>query len=118
MLIHPFFIILLSIIFIPGLQALKQDPLAELDLLIVSTEDLSLKQKTVRSALTEYIYLRDIYLKDMENREILLKTAIFARSALKTIKEEKLTPLFEPDFISEMTLFAKLAANPTLPKPQ
>lgn len=99
------------------LMALPQDSLSDLDLLIESTKELLQNQEELRLKLNTYIELKSAYLKDMENRELLKKTARLAKSSLDIIKENKLTPLFEPDFISEMTLFAKLATTPSIPGP-
>lgn len=95
-----------------------QDPLAELSLLISSTEELVVKQKTLKTKLKEYILLHDAYLLDLDNRELLLKTARVAKIVLTTIKNEKMTPLFDSSFLSELTLFAKMATNPSIPKIQ
>lgn len=95
----------------------QQDPIVELSLLISSTEDLVAKQKTLRTLLSEYTLLHDAYLLDMDNKALLLKTARVAKKVQTIIKDEKMTPLFESSFLSELTLFAKMAANPTIPKP-
>lgn len=95
---------------------IKNAPLAELELLIGSTENLVKKQKAVKELLEHYLSLHDAYLKEMENKELLLKCAKIASEALERIKQERLSPLFEPSFLSEMTLFAKLASKPSIPK--
>jgi hypothetical protein len=96
---------------------LQKTALDELQVLINSTEALVQKQKALLQLLQEYLNLHDAYLKDTENRELLLKTAKIASQALETIKKERLSYLFEPSFLSEMTLFAKLAGRPSIPKP-
>lgn len=108
-----FCLFLLPIFPIFGFQ---QDPLSELSLLISSTEDLVTKQKALRTHLSEYILLHDAYLLDMDNKELLLKTARVAKKVLTLIKNEKMTPLFDSSFLSELTLFAKMATNPSIPK--
>ena len=95
---------------------LKEGSLSELNALIQSTEELVAKQKALKAILTDYLVVHDSYLLDMENRELLVKTAKLAKRALDLIKQERLTPLFNPDFLSEMTLFAKVVAKPTLPQ--
>ena len=99
----------------PGF-CMGQDPLSELSLLIASTEDLLEQQKNLKTKLKEYILLHDTYLLDMDNRELLLKTARAAKTVLTIIKDEKLTPIFDSSFLSELTLFAKMAKNPSIPK--
>ncbi len=96
----------------------QNDPLAELSLLISSTEDLVVRQKTLRCKMDEYLLLHDAYLLDMDNRELLIKTARVAKIVLETIRNEKMTSLFDSSFISELTLFAKMATNPSIPKIQ
>lgn len=91
-------------------------PYAELDALIASTERIVASQKSLRDDLKKYAELHAQYLKDMDNRELLLKTAKVAQSALERIKQDRLGSLFDPNYLSEMTLFAKIAARPTLPK--
>lgn len=108
----------LSLLQVFPAYSFQKDPLAELTLLISSTEALVVKQKTLRTKMDEYILLHDAYLLDMDNRELLLKTARVAKIVLDTIRNEKMTPLFESSFISELTLFAKMATNPSIPKIQ
>jgi hypothetical protein len=57
-------------------------------------------------------------LKDIANRQLLVRAAAAAKKSLDIIKEEKLTSLFDSSFLSEMTLFAKLASKPSIPKVQ
>lgn len=97
------------------LQGIERNPLIELDTLILSTEDLVIKQKTLRKNVNEYILLNEAYLQHMDNKELLLKTANLAKQILDVIKNEKLSQLFEPTFISELTLFAKLSKGPSIP---
>lgn len=93
----------------------KEAPFADLDSLIHSTEELVGKQKALRAKLDEYQKLHDAYLLDRDNKELLIKTANSAKKILNIIKIEKMAPLFDTSFISEMTLFAKVAKNPQIP---
>lgn len=95
---------------------LKESPLRDLDALIESTERVCSKQKSLKEQLEAYLLLHDAYVKDIDNRELLIRTAVSAKKALEIIKEERLSTLFEASFLSEMTLFAKLAAKPSIPK--
>lgn len=110
-----FCLFLLPVFSIFGFQ---QNPMTELSLLISSTEELVIKQKALQVKLREYILLHDAYLLDLDNRDLLLKTARVAKIVQETIKNEKMTPLFESSFLSELTLFAKMATNPSIPKIQ
>lgn len=91
---------------------LLEDPLTELNDLIESTEKLVARQKTLYRELEAYLDLRAQAVHDLDNKELVLKTAKAAKSALDIIKEEHLSHLFTNTFLSEMTLFAKLAGRP------
>lgn len=95
---------------------IKKAPFAELDQLIQSTEHLVEKQKALKNLLENYLALHNACLKEMENKQLLVRCAKVASDALETIKAERLSPLFEPTFLSEMALFAKLASKPSIPK--
>jgi hypothetical protein len=97
---------------------LKDAPLAQLEALIESTEGVVDKQKSLKHQLEAYLLLHDAYLKDIDNRQLLVRAAAAAKKSLDIIKEEKLTSLFDSSFLSEMTLFAKLASKPSIPKVQ
>lgn len=94
---------------------LAEDPLTELNDLIQATERLLAKQKTLYQELETYLILRADAVHDLDNKELVLKTAKAAKSSLDIIKEEHLSHLFTSSFLSEMTLFAKLAGRPRIP---
>lgn len=93
-----------------------RSPLADLDQLIEGTEAQLRMEKELHELMTLYLSLRHDYLKDEENRELLRKTARAAYQALEIIKAEKLGYLFSQEFLSELSLFAKLGAKPSLPR--
>lgn len=109
----PFFIALFSTALLCATP--KEFALKDLDNLIDSTEALVEKQKNLRAKVEEYLSLHDEYLLDMENKELLIQTANSAKKILEMIKKEKMASLFDPSFISEMTLFAKLSKRPSIP---
>jgi hypothetical protein len=94
---------------------LAEDPLTELDDLILATEKLLANQKALHQELEAYLKLRADAVNDLDNKELILKTAKAAKSSLDIIKEEHLSHLFSNSFLSEMTLFAKLAGRPRIP---
>lgn len=94
----------------------KEMPSDALSPLIASTERLLQRQKELKILLEKYQGLHARYLNDMEDRALALETGKTAQETLERIKEDKLTYLFDPSFLSEMTLFAKLAAKPSIPK--
>lgn len=95
---------------------LAEEPLTELGDLIQATEKLVAKQKTLYQELETYLALKTEAVKDLDNKELILKTAKAAKNALDIIKEEHLSHLFTSAFLSEMTLFAKLAGRPRIPQ--
>lgn len=106
-------------IFIPILLAiapLNDGPAAQLDPLIQSTTRLLEKQKQLKTLLENYQSLHDRYLNNMEDRTLAMQTGKAAQESLDIIKEEKMTHLFDPAYLSEMALFAKLATRPSIPK--
>lgn len=94
----------------------KESPSELLTPVIASTEKLLQRQKELKALLERYQSLHDQYLNNMNDRSLALETGKTAQEALERIKEDKLTYLFDPSFLSEMTLFAKLAAKPSIPK--
>lgn len=92
----------------------KENPTNELNLLIDSTKELLKKQETLKAVIDEYLKLQADALKDPNNRPLLQKTAKIAENALEIIREERLNYLFDTAFISELTLFAKIAKKPSI----
>lgn len=109
---------ILLLLAISPLQALpyRESPAAPIDPLIAATTRLLEKQKQLKALLEKYGELHARYLKNIDDRAMAMQIGKTAQEALEIIKEEKLTYLFEPTEISEMTLFAKLAAKPSIPK--
>lgn len=110
-----FILLLLAVL---PLQALpyRESPAAPIDPLIAATTKLLEKQKQLKALLEKYGELHSRYLKNIDDRALAMQIGKTAQEALEIIKEEKLNYLFEPSEISEMTLFAKLAAKPSIPK--
>lgn len=113
-----FFLCLLpcSFLFSEVRHPLEENSLTELDDLIQSTENLLAKQKTLYQELKSYLVLRAEAVNDLDNKELVLKTAKAAKGALDIVREEQLSHLFTGPFLSEMTLFAKLAGRPRIPQ--
>lgn len=109
---------ILLILAISPLQGLpyRESPAAPIDPLIAATTKLLEKQKQLKSLLEKYGELHTRYLKNIDDRALAMQIGKTAQEALEIIKEEKLNYLFDPSAISEMTLFAKLAAKPSIPK--
>lgn len=94
----------------------KAPPWEELDHLILSTEKQLTREKALKEHLIEYWKWHEVYLQNTDDRELAHKCGGYAYEALEIIKNERLAPYFDPAFISEMTLFAKLKAKPSIPK--
>lgn len=94
-----------------------QDELKLLDNLIEVTQENLAREKALRAEVQEYLKELDLYLKNPQNKDLALKIGKIANKALETIKDLQLAESFEPQFISEMTLFAQLAQKRGIPKP-
>ena len=111
-----YWIVLLSLFFAHVEAAYKESPADAMTPVIASTERLLQRQKELKALLEKYQTLNSQYLNHMDDRALALETGKTAQEALERIKEDKLLYLFDPSLISEMTLFAKLAAKPAIPK--
>lgn len=100
-----------------GDAKLLVNELAMLDSLIEVTESNVKKQKALREEVILYQKELEVYLKNSSNKDIVLKMARRASRLLEQIKCLHLIEAFEPDFISELTLFAQIAQKRSIPKP-
>jgi hypothetical protein len=91
-------------------------PWEELDQLILSTEKQLHKEKKLKEHLEGYWKWHEVYLQNIDDRELAYKCGEYAYKALEIIGHERLAPYFDPAFISELTLFAKLKSKPSIPK--
>lgn len=91
--------------------------ISTLDLLIKSTEQSVENQKYLRQLIVKYQDSLKLYLKDPDNSDRMLSTAKEAYRALECIKENYLESTFDPKFIEELTVFAKVANKRGIPKP-
>lgn len=111
-----YLIVLLTLFFAEVQAVYKESPSEAMTPVIASTEKLLQRQKELKTLLEKYQALNAQYLNHMDDRALALETGKTAHEALERIKEDKLVYLFDPSLISEMTLFAKLAAKPSIPK--
>lgn len=91
--------------------------LGMLDSLIEVTERNLQRQKELRKEVLLYQEDLALYLKHSSDKDVVLKVAKRARRLLEGIKNLHLIEAFEPDFISELTLFAQIAQKRSVPKP-
>lgn len=85
--------------------------LADLDFLIAGTEKSLIRQKELRERIVRFQELKARSMEDENNYELLFKLSKSAYTLLETIKEEHLIQIFDPAFISELSLLAKPAAK-------
>lgn len=85
----------------------QNNELGDLDFLIAATEKSLQQQKNLRERLVRFQELRTKSIANENDLESLLKLSKSAYSLLDTIKEEHLIQVFDPTFISELTLLAK-----------
>lgn len=88
-----------------------------LDRLIESTQTTLENQLALRDMIKQYQELREIYIQDTENTELLLRVAKLSYLVSESIKENHLDHAFDPEFLSELSLFAKLASKRGIPSP-
>lgn len=97
---------------------LVQEELEGLDHLILATKHTLQEQIHIKEMILDYLKEQSLYLEHPESKEQLIKTSRSARKALEAIREKNMAQAFEAKFIAELTLFAKIAKKPAIPKPQ
>lgn len=88
-----------------------------LDRLIEATQQSLDSQKSLRLLIKQYQELQTLYLQDTDNNELLLKVAKIAYNISESIKINHLDHSFDPEFLSELSLFAKVASKRGIPPP-
>jgi len=107
---------LLTLLFLLTTSLYGEGELASLEALIQVTEHNIELQKTLRTQLAEFIKLKEIFIKTPDDKELLFRVAKLAKQAVDLIKEDHLTSTFEPQFLSELNLFANLASKRGIPR--
>jgi len=97
-------------------QPAEPGELAGLENLIAATQNSLNEQLALHELIQNYLREQARFLETPNNKDQLLKTARLARRTLETIKEQHLMQVFDAKFISELTLFAKIAKKPSIPK--
>ncbi len=88
-----------------------------LDQLIEASKQSLEIQIKLRDLILKYQELQTRYLEGQNDNEHLFIMAKSAKKILETIKENHLTPSFDPAFLGELTLISKPAAKRGIPKP-
>lgn len=109
------------LLFICFIGALHADELSkEIDLvgdMIASAENAIKNLQSLQSDLKKYQAIRKVCLENPDDNESLYKMIKLAQSILDQIKIAQLTTVFEPSFLSELTIVSKPASKLGIPKP-
>lgn len=97
--------------------SLVENEIKLLDTLIYATEKNLADQKKIKQDILDYQKGLALYLENSSDKEVVLSVARKADSLLNEIKEAHLIDTFEPDFISELTLFSQIAQKKGIPRP-
>ena len=85
--------------------------LADIDFLIAGTEKSLMRQKELREKIARFQELKGLTMEQEEDYELLFRLSKSAHALLESIKDEHLIQVFEPSFISELTLLSKPASK-------
>ena len=103
---------------------IKKDPkelldsqLAMVDDLIVMTQQTLKGEQEIRNLIAEYQQIQEVYIRNTDDKEQVVKMVRMAHRVLTKIQDNHLTQQFDPDFISELALFSKIATKKGIPKP-
>lgn len=103
---------------------IKKDPtellnrqLAMVDDLIFMTQQTLKGEQEIKSLIAEYQNIQEAYLKCPDDKEQTVKMVRMAHRVLTKIQDNHLTQQFDPDFISELALFSKIATKKGIPRP-
>lgn len=94
----------------------KNKEIASIDLLINATEQSLEQQKIIKQLILEYQTLQAEYLQHENDADLLMRTARAGKQVLDKINECSLNHNFDPEFISELTLFSNVASKRGIPK--
>ena len=100
-----------------GEKVSLQGELKMLDDLIALTEESLKNEKRLREDVLEYKKDLELYLSHSSDKETVVKVAKTAHRVLERIKELHLIEAFDPDLISELTLFSQIALKKGIPRP-
>lgn len=93
-----------------------QNELSTLDALINATQQSLDNQKKIRELFVQYQKLRTLAQQNPDDNEQLIKMVKSAQRLLNSIEENNLSQNFDPDFMTELALFAQIASKRGIPK--
>lgn len=91
--------------------------IALVDDLIGSAQSTLSNLTYLKEMLSKYQTLQDNYMKDSSDTEALYQMIRLAHEILGNIKTSQMTTLFEPSFLSELSIISKPATKLGIPKP-
>lgn len=105
-------------------DSLKKDPkelldsqIAMLDDLIEMTTQTLQNEQKLKSLILQYQQIQEEYIKNPKDKEQIVKMVRMADQILRKMEEAHLITQFDPDFISELAFFSKIANKKGIPKP-
>lgn len=98
-------------------EAMLGNEIARLDDLIQATRQSLETQQKLKNEILDYQKVQLEFLANPKDNDLLLKVVKSAHKTLRTIKENRLEKMFDPDFIDELTVLAQPANKRGVPKP-
>jgi hypothetical protein len=98
-------------------DALIVNEIARLETLIQATQQSLEGQKKLLGLIEEYKKIQDLFFKNPQDNDLLLRMAKTAYRTLEAIKENFLMQAFDSDFIDELTVLSQAASKRGIPKP-
>jgi DNA phosphorothioation-dependent restriction protein DptG len=91
--------------------------IALIDGLIESAQNNLNNLTSLKETIEKYQTVQNRYMQDPNDTETLYKMIRLAHEILENIKTSQMTSLFEPSFLSELSIISKPAAKLGIPKP-
>ena len=88
-----------------------------MDGLIVATREMLEAQQQIHKLLIDYQQTKGAYMKDQQNRTVVLRLVKIAHALVTQIRQFHLSDAFDPDFLHELSFFSQIASKKNLPKP-
>jgi hypothetical protein len=93
-----------------------RDEVAYLDNLIAVTEQTLIAAKGIRKQVAEYLAMQEKFIENTEDRELCYKLVKQAQVILTAIENHHLSQAFDPEFLHELSLFAKIGKKKGVPQ--
>lgn len=90
--------------------------IAYLDNLIVVTESTLETTKKLRAEVQDYLKMQERFVQNTTDKELCIKMVKAAQKILNEIEESHLTQAFDPEFLNELSVFAKIGSKRGVPQ--